>query len=58
MLKLGSIASLDIAEGWICFHNAGRDQMVQAKQIFVQSQSIQISSAPWESAKVLVDGVE
>jgi len=47
VLKLRSIASLDIAQGWICFHDARRDQMVQAKQIFVHSQSFQISSAPW-----------
>jgi hypothetical protein len=58
VLKLRSITSLDITEGWVRFHDARRDQMVQAEQVFVQSQSIQISSAPWQSAKVLVDGVE
>jgi hypothetical protein len=58
MLKLRRVAPFDIAKRWICFHDALLNQMVQTKQVFVLAQSVQISSAPWQSAEVLVDGVE
>lgn len=56
VLRLCSVRPLSIAKRRIRFYDSSRDEVVQSKQILVVSKTVQIPSAPGQSAKVLGDG--
>jgi hypothetical protein len=45
MFALRSVTALDIAQRWVCFHDTCRDQVVQAEQVFIVAQAVEVPPA-------------
>ncbi len=58
MLKLCSITALLVHQWWICLDNTLVDQVVQAQQVLLVAQTVEITTAEWKSAERFVDNLE
>lgn len=58
MLKLRRVRPLDVDERRIRLDDAVLDQMVQAQQVLVVAQAVQVAAAEGQGAKVLVDAAQ
>jgi hypothetical protein len=56
VLRLRGVGAFDVAQRRICLNDTGLYEVVQAEQVLVVAEAVEISSAKWQSAKVLSNG--
>lgn len=58
MFTLCGIAALDVAKWGIRLDDARRDEVVEAQQVLVVTEAVEVAPAEGQGAEVLVDGGE
>ena len=58
MLKLGRVAALGVAEGWVGVDDAHVTQVLEGHQVFGLAQPVQPAAAEGQRAEVLVDHIQ